>query len=216
MREFRDASSAGRERVQRFRKRSTLARRSGVSNDSVSDAIAKSIVASTARSSVQVEHALGRLDRLPRQRGDLVRGGERGGRAPRRRGTRGWRARSRRRAGAVMRSPVNAYSFASSRLVCSGQVSGPPSAATSPTVTCGSERYADSAMYTTSESAITLQPSPTAGPFTAATTGHAAADHVEHELAALGDRRRAAARGRSPSGRAGRSRRRPRTPGPRR
>ena len=70
-----------------------------------------------------------------------------------------------------MRSPVNAYSFASSRLVCSGHVSGPPSAATSPTITCGSERYADSAMYTTSESAITLQPRPTAGPFTAATTG---------------------------------------------
>ena len=72
---------------------------------------------------------------------------------------------------AGMRSPVNAYSLASSRLVWSGQVSGPPSAATRPTVTCGSERNADSAMYTTSDSAMTLQPRPTAGPFTAATTG---------------------------------------------
>ena len=47
---------------------------------------------------------------------------------------------------AGMRSPVNAYSFARSRLVCNGHVSGPPSAATRPTVTCGSDRYADSAM----------------------------------------------------------------------
>ena len=35
--------------------------------------------------------------------------------------------------------------MATSRLVCSGQVSGPPSAATSPTCTCGSARYAVSA-----------------------------------------------------------------------
>ena len=41
-----------------------------------------------------------------------------------------------------MRSPVNAYSLASSRLVCSGHVIGPPSAATRPTTTWGSARWA--------------------------------------------------------------------------
>ena len=71
--------------------------------------------------------------------------------------------------------------------MCSGQVSGPPSAATSPTITCGSDRYADSAMYTTSESAITLQPSPTAGPLTAATTGTRHRIMLSDELTAFGD-----------------------------
>jgi len=52
-----------------------------------------------------------------------------------------WFARpiSRARA-ALIRSPVNAYSLARSRLMCRGQVSGPPSAATRPTITCGSDR----------------------------------------------------------------------------
>ena len=42
-------------------------------------------------------------------------------------------------------------------------------------------------MYTTSESAMTLQPSPTAGPVDRGDDRHAAPDHVEHELAAFGD-----------------------------
>ncbi len=41
---------------------------------------------------------------------------------------------------AGMRSPVNRYSFARSKLMSSGQVGAPPSAAVSPTDTCGSER----------------------------------------------------------------------------
>ena len=52
----------------------------------------------------------------------------------------------RRPAAAGMRSPVSAYSLASWRLVSSGQVTGPPSAATRPTSTCGSARWALSAM----------------------------------------------------------------------
>ena len=72
---------------------------------------------------------------------------------------------------AGMRSPVRAYSLASCRLVSSGHTTGPPSAATSPTSTCGSARCALSAMKTMSDSATRLQPSPTAGPFTAATIG---------------------------------------------
>ena len=52
-----------------------------------------------------------------------------------------------------------------------GQTTGPPSAATSPRSTWGSARCALSAMNTMSESATRLQPSPTAGPFTAATIG---------------------------------------------
>ena len=77
---------------------------------------------------------------------------------------------------AGMRSPVRAYSLASWRLVSSGQVTGPPSAATSPTSTWGSARWALSAMKTMSDRATRLQPSPTAGPLTAAMTGtrHAA------------------------------------------
>ena len=50
-------------------------------------------------------------------------------------------------------------------------MTGPPSAATSPIMTCGSARWALSAMYTMSDRATRLQPSPTAGPLTAATIG---------------------------------------------
>ena len=119
---------------------------------------------------VQVQHALRRLHRLARERGDLVRGGERGG--------------EHLAVGAHvigetdLGGPLRGDPVAGERVLLREQqarvqrpVSGPPSAATRPTVTCGSDRYADSAMYTTSESAITLQPSPTAGPLTAATTG---------------------------------------------
>ncbi len=72
---------------------------------------------------------------------------------------------------AGMRSPVSVYSLASCRLVSRGHVTGPPSAATSPTITCGSARWALSAMNTMSDSATRLHPSPTAGPLTAAITG---------------------------------------------
>ena len=107
--------------------------------------------------------------------------------APRRRGTRGWRGRSRRRASRVIRSPVNAYSFASSRLVCSGQVSGPPSAATRPTVTCGSDevrrlRHVDDVGERDDAAAET-----DGRPVDRGDHRYPAADHVEHELAALGD-----------------------------
>ena len=72
---------------------------------------------------------------------------------------------------AGIRSPVSAYSLASWMLVSNGHTTGPPSAATRPSTTWGSARCALSAMNTMSESATRLQPSPTAGPFTAATIG---------------------------------------------
>ena len=53
----------------------------------------------------------------------------------------------------------------------SGQVTGPPSAATRPMSTWGSARWALSAMNTMSDRATRLQPRPTAGPLTAATMG---------------------------------------------
>jgi hypothetical protein len=56
-------------------------------------------------------------------------------------------------------------------LVRNGQVTALPSPATRPTVTCGSARNVSSAMKTTSQSVANVQPSPTAGPFTAATIG---------------------------------------------
>ena len=94
-----------------------------------------------------------------------------------------------------MRSPVSAYSLASCRLVSSGHVTGPPSAATSPTITCGSARCALSAMNTMSDSATRLQPSPTAGPLTAATIGTRHRDHAGHDLPAV----RRASRGAAPA-----------------
>ena len=120
---------------------------------------------------VHVQHPLRRLDRVLRQLGDPPGARQRLRRTPRRASHTWlaspiWWARS-----AVIRSPVNANSLASSMLVCSGHVIGPPSAATRPTTTCGSARWAFAAMYTTSESATRLHPRPTAGPLTAATTG---------------------------------------------
>ena len=53
----------------------------------------------------------------------------------------------------------------------SGQVTAPPSPATRPMLTCGSDMNALSAMYTTSQLTATLQPRPTAAPLTAAMTG---------------------------------------------
>ena len=57
------------------------------------------------------------------------------------------------------------------RPVSSGHITAPPSAATSPRATCGSEKYACSSTSTMSLMAARLQPRPTAGPFTAATIG---------------------------------------------
>ena len=57
---------------------------------------------------VQVEHAASSPPPPGGECRDLVRGGERGGAALRRRGTRGWRGRSRAAGAAEIRSPVNA------------------------------------------------------------------------------------------------------------
>ena len=54
--------------------------------------------------------------------------------------------------------------------ICMGHTSGPLSAATSPTETCGSAKWA-SRPCTRCPTGARLQPSPTAGPLTAATTG---------------------------------------------
>ena len=75
-------------------------------------------------------------------------------------------------------------------------VTAPPSPATSATDTCGSARNAVSAMNTMSHNVAMVQPSPTAGPFTAATTGSAEVDHRFDDLARPGASTRRGSRGR--------------------
>ncbi len=70
-----------------------------------------------------------------------------------------------------MRSPVNRYSRNLISGPNSGQKAAPPSPATNPTETWGSAKCARSETSTMSHSMAMLQPSPTAAPFTAATTG---------------------------------------------
>src|SRR3954447_8417621 len=69
------------------------------------------------------------------------------------------------------RSPKRMYSLARRRPVSSGHIRPPPSAATRPSITWGSEKYACSSISTMSLIEARLHPSPTAGPLTAAMIG---------------------------------------------
>src|SRR5581483_11252967 len=126
-------------RLHRFKNFATFVRNSSVSKDSVSDAIAKSMVARTERSTCRFSTRLVASTAWRGRAAIFWAVASACGRTSSS-GTMWlarpiWAARS-----ALMRSPVNAYSLASSRLVWRGHVSGPPSAATRPTTTWGSER----------------------------------------------------------------------------
>ena len=157
-----------------------------MSNDSVSAAIAKSMVASTARSTCRfstrfvASTACGGSFAILCAAASAAASTSSSGHT--------WLASPISAARcALMRSPVNAYSFASSRLVCSGHVSGPPSAATSPTVhvRVGEVRrlgHVDDVGERDHAAAEADR-----GTVDRGDDRDAAPDHVEHELAALGD-----------------------------
>ena len=83
------------------------------------------------------------------------------------------------------RSPRRMYSFARSRLVSSGHVMAPPSPATNPSATCGSEKYACSSISTRSLRPARLQPRPDRRPVHGRDDRHFDARHPAHDDRAL-------------------------------
>ena len=155
-------------------------RRSSVSNESNSAPSAKSIVASTERSMwmfrIRLVDSTAYCGSAATRRAHASAASNTSSGAHTWLVSPSWCARS-----AEMRSPVNANSLAISMLVCSGHVIGPPSAATRPTTTCGSARWAFSDMYTTSDKRDEAAPETDGGAVHGGDDRHPALQHVEHE-----------------------------------